>query len=135
MRNKQYLQEHLIELYDLPKDTKIVLFKNPFKYKIGFIENVNPNHRRIIYGRKWNNKGNYEKIARIIIPSLLISEILTLTIVLTFNNFSLFTGCLFVGFYTSSIYKLFNFNSIYKLFNGVDFYQQIRKYNNRYLWT
>lgn len=123
-------QEHIKEFYDLPKGSKVVLLKNPEKYRVEFLEDINPTHLKYIYGRKWNKKGNIERIAKIIIPSLLISELTMLSFLLALSYFGLFTSFICLGFYTSGIYKLFNFKLFYEVFNG-----KSREHSNGYLWS
>ena len=112
---------HIKELYDLPDKTKIVFFKNPEKYNTIFIEDINPSHKKIIYGKHKHNKHcGIEKIAKIIIPCLFLSELITFGIIYSYYNYSIFVFSLIIGLFISdyiiklklAIDKLFKFYDI-----------------------
>lgn len=92
-------KEHVKDVFNLSEEAKISLFQNPKGFKIMFVENVNPNHRKIIYGRKRGHNTNCEKIAKIIIPSFVYSEMLTLFILLNHINFISVSLCLMLGLF------------------------------------
>jgi hypothetical protein len=127
MKTINDFKNHIIEHYGLPEKTKIAIYKNPLKYKIEFIEDVNPTHIKIVYGKRWDLKSNCEKIAKIIIPSLITSELIVLSFYLSMYVFGLFTSFVVIGFYTSGTYKLFKLkiNWLYGFFNdGVSICQR-----------
>lgn len=132
---KEYFKTHIKEIYDFPEKTKIVLFKNPFKYLVSFIEDINPTHIKIIYGKKRNNKSNYEKIAKIILPSIILSEILVMSYYIINIYLSLFSISVIFAYYITNCNKLFNLIELYyEYFNNEVNNDKSNKHNNWDLW-
>lgn len=136
MNDKEYIiyfKEHIKKFYSLPATTKIAIYQNPRKFNTIFIEDINPTHIKIIYGKHWFNKGNCEKIAKIIIPSMIISEIMVMYIFVAQQYLSLFSFGIILGYYTSNLYKLFeNVDKLYGFFGN---YDKSGKYNYKHIWS
>lgn len=113
-------KNNLKDKYNLSDDTKITLFKNPLHYKILFLEDINPTHIKLVYAKKWNSKSNCEKIAKIIIPSIIFAEIITLFFFISLQYLTLFSSFIVIGFYLSNCNKLYNFAFIKKFFSYFD---------------
>lgn len=130
MNEKQYMlyfKTHIKEKYKLPDNTKIAFYQNPKDFKIEFIEDINPSHVKIIYGKRWDNCGNCEKIARILIPSVVISELFVMSLLLAPVYFNLFALSFLIGIYLSDIHTMFvNIDKFFEVFTFEKYVYVIR---------
>lgn len=121
MNDKQNFKEHIIDYYNLPDNTKVVLFKNPEKYKTVFLEDINPTHKKIIYGKKLaRGTHGIEKIGKIIIPCIFMSELIIMFSILSYINYSSIIFMFIAGFYFSNILDDLKYivKRIFKIFDS-----------------
>lgn len=132
--NKKYKlekqKEHIKSFFNLPENSKIALFRNIDKYKLSFYEDINPTHKKFIYGKRWNNNNSCEKIAKVIIPSLLLSECLIMFLYTSLLVFGFFSFSLILGIYLTDVHTLYNkyFSFFEVLLDG-----KSRKYSSGYI--
>lgn len=74
----KYLKNKLIKKLKLPKDSILILFRNPKEFRYFEIEKINPNHKLILWGKlkkKYIKTSNKIMIGKIILPVLLLMSI------------------------------------------------------------
>jgi hypothetical protein len=128
MKNNKF-ESNLKKNYNIPKNSKIVYYKNPKGYRISFIENINPKHKKIVYGKKRNIKNSCEKIAKIIIPSLFLIEIGLLSTFALIYSLLVFSNYIVLCIFFHKEMKIFLTDINKFILKVYDFYGVSRKYS------